>query len=91
MGIALARGYQRIFSHGEVSESLLKLRSKVPMLPIMTRSRVLSIAAPAASFKVSRPGVFRGSALLVCGASALLLSLAAVNVPAQQAATALTA
>ena len=91
MGIALARGYQRFFSHGEVSESLLKLRSKVPMLPIMTRSRVLSIAAPAASFKVSRPGVFRGSALLVCGASALLLALAAVNVPAQQAAAALSA
>lgn len=61
------------------------------MLLPMARSRVLSFAAPAASFNVYRPSVFRGSVLLICSASALLLTLAAVNVPAQQAAAALTA
>ncbi len=57
----------------------------------MARSRVLFSAAPAASFNVSQPRVFRGSALLICGASALLLALAAVNVRAQRAAASLTA
>jgi len=51
----------------------------------MDRSRVSSFAASAAPFNV-----FRGSALLICGASALLLALAAVNARAQQTA-ALTA
>jgi TonB family protein len=60
------------------------------LLPI-ARNRVLSFAAPAATFSVSRPGASQYSALLVFGASALLLSLAAVNVRAQQAAPALTA
>jgi Gram-negative bacterial TonB protein C-terminal len=61
------------------------------MLLPMARSRVLSFAASAAPFNVCRPSVFRGSALLVCSASALLLSLAAVNVRAQQAAPSLSA
>ncbi len=59
------------------------------MLLTMARSRVSSFAAPAAAFRVSRPSAFRAGALLICGAS--LLSLAAVNARAQQAATALTA
>jgi len=58
------------------------------MLLPMARSRVLSFAAPAAPFNVFLPGVFRRHALLICGASALLLALAAVNVRAQQAAPA---
>jgi hypothetical protein len=58
------------------------------MLLPMARSRVLSFAAPAAPFNVFLPGVFRRYALLICGASALLLALTAVNVRAQQAAPA---
>jgi hypothetical protein len=54
----------------------------------MARSRVLFFAAPAASLDVSRPRVFQRRVLLVCGASAMLFILAAVNVRAQQAAPA---
>lgn len=89
LGNGRAGHYQRFFSRGEVSESLLKLRSKVPMLLTMARSRVSSFAAPAAAFSASRPSVFRAGSFLIFGAS--LLSLAAVNVRAQQAAPALTA
>jgi hypothetical protein len=60
------------------------------MVPTMARSRVFSFAAPAAP-DVSRPSVSQRNALFVCAASALLLSLAAVNLRAQQAAPALTA
>jgi hypothetical protein len=58
------------------------------MFLIMARSRVSSFAAPAAPLKVFLPRVFRRCALLICGASALLLSLAPVDVRAQQAAPA---
>jgi len=54
----------------------------------MARFRVSSFAAPAAAFRVSRPSVFRAGVFLVCGASALQLTLAAVNARAQQAAPA---
>jgi hypothetical protein len=54
----------------------------------MTRSRVSSFAAPAAPFNVFLPRVFQRRALSICGAPALLLALAAVNVRAQQAAPA---
>jgi outer membrane biosynthesis protein TonB len=57
----------------------------------MARSRVLSFAAPVAPLTESRPSAFRSSAWFACGASALLLSLAAANVHAQQTAVALTA
>lgn len=61
------------------------------MLLPMARPRVSSFAAPAAPFNASQPRVFERYALLICGASALVLALAAVNVRAQQAAAALTA
>jgi hypothetical protein len=67
----------------------------------MAHSRVLSFAAPADPFNASgtcvfrprafRGGAFRGSALLIWGASALLLALTTLNVQAQQAAAPLTA
>ena len=53
------------------------------MLLPMARSRALFLASP-----VAQSGGFRRRAVLLCGASVLLLALAAVNVRAQQAAPA---
>ena len=84
-----ARGVTKgFFLAAGAPESLLKWPSKVPMFLSMARSRVSSFAAPAALFSVFLPRVFARRALLICGASALLLALAAVNVRAQQAAPA---
>jgi outer membrane biosynthesis protein TonB len=57
----------------------------------MAYSRVSCFAARAAAFNMSPRRGFRRCALLVCGGSALLLTLAAANSRAQQATTALTA
>ncbi len=88
MGNRRAGHYQRFFSRG--GRVLIPVKV-APMLLPKARSCVTSFAAPAAPFNVSQPRVFERYALLICGASALVLALAAVNVRAQLAATALTA